>query len=54
MRVIILTTSRGEFLTTFAFKRDKKGELTTSAFCFRVQQTYDRINLEESAAFNLK
>ena len=53
IRVIILAASRGEFPTNFACTHEKRAELTTPAFCFRVQQAYDKINLEESAAFEI-
>ena len=51
--MIIRTASRGEFLASLACLYDKKAELTTSAFCFRVQQMHDKINLEESVAFEI-
>lgn len=51
--MIFRTASRGEFLASLAYLYDKKAELPTSAVCFRVQQTHDKINLEESAAFEI-
>lgn len=50
---MIRTASRGDFLVSLACLSDKKAERTTSAFYFRVQQTHDKINLEESAAFEI-
>ena len=51
-RVIVRTASRGEFLASLDCLYDKRAELTTSAFCFRVQTHY-KINLVESAAFEI-
>ena len=31
----------------------KRPELATLVFCFRVQQAFDKINLQESAAFEI-
>ena len=51
--MIILTATRDEFLASLAYIYDERAELSTSAFCFRVQQTHDKINLEKSAVFTI-